>query len=52
MVGLLEATLAEPQAGGPRHCAVYVIANDTAVRAASAASPDRRNSAWAGHTGR
>jgi len=46
MVGLLEATLAQPQAGEPLRCAVYVIAIDTAVRAASATSPDRRNSAW------
>jgi hypothetical protein len=52
MVGLLEATLAQPQAGEPLRCAVYVIAIDTAVRAASATSPDRRNSAWSRHTGR
>ena len=52
LVGLLEATLAQPQAGEPLHCAVYVIAIDTAVRAASATSPDRRNSAWSRHTGR
>ena len=48
LVGLLEATLAQPQAGEPLHCAVCVIAIDTAVRAASATSPDRRNSAGPG----
>ena len=44
LVGLLEATLAQPQAGEPLHCAVCVIAIHTAVRAPSAISPDRLNS--------
>jgi hypothetical protein len=42
LVGLLEATLAQPQAGEPLDCAVYVIAIDTAVRAASATSAEMR----------